>query len=79
LGAKVYERIIVEEAPQRIANGTLAVQIRFRCGEVFNTEYPLAIDAIEASMAKPVKRIENGQLVILRGGEKYTITGTKIR
>lgn len=74
-----YERLAVETAPQRIANGTLAIQIRFRCGEVFSTEYPLAIDAIEASMTAPVKRIENGQLIILRGGEKYTITGTRIR
>lgn len=79
VGSKRYERIVVEATPQRIANGTLAVQIRFRCGEVFNTEYPLAIDAVEASMIKPMKRIEKGQLVILRGGEKYTITGTRIR
>ena len=74
-----YKPVVVEPAPQWVPAGVLAVQIRFRCGEIYNNEYPTALDAIETGAPKAVKRIENGQVVILRGDAVYTPLGQKIR
>lgn len=77
-GNGVYTPITVQDQPQWLPAGRLAVQIQFRCGELYNTEFPMALDETNAAQ-QAVKRIENGQVVILRGGEKYTILGTKLQ
>ena len=64
--------------PQWIEAGKLAVQILFRCGEMYNNSYPMDVESIEAERT-PVKRIENGHVVIMRRGEKYNILGIKMR
>lgn len=74
-----YKPVVVESAPQWVPAGVLAVQIRFRCGEIYNNEYPTALEAVEAGAQKAVKRIENGQVLILRGDAVYTPLGQKIR
>ena len=38
---------------------------------------PMDMESVEAE-CKPLKRIENGQVVILRGGEKYNLFGIKL-
>lgn len=63
--------------PQWIEAGKLAVQILFRCGEMYNNSYPMDVESIEAERT-PVKRIENGHVVIMRRGEKYNILGIKM-
>ena len=75
--AGVYTPVTVEAAPQWVNAGMLAVQIMFRCGELYNTEFPMAVDQVE-TVQMPVKRIMNGQVVIIRGNAVYTVTGQKI-
>ena len=77
-GAARYTPIVVEENPQWVGAGKLAVQIYFRCGQMFNNEFPMEVDEIESSRNETVKRVENGQVIILRNGVRYNILGTKI-
>ena len=75
--ATVYTPIEAGDAPQWLDEGMLALQVQFRCGEIYNNEFPMAIDEIETELM-PVKRVENGKVVIVRGGERYTILGIKL-
>lgn len=72
-----YVPLVVETVPQWIDNGQLALQVQFRCGETYNNEFPMAIDELNADQ-RPVKRIEKGQVIIVRGGERYNVLGAKI-
>lgn len=74
----VYTPIVATDQPQWIPTGGLAMQIHFRCGEMYNNEVPMAIDEVQAE-AQPVKRIENGQIVIMYNGTKYNVQGQKIK
>ena len=75
--AAAYTPIEAGDQPQWINAGKLAVQIMFRCGEMYSNARPMDIESVEAE-CKPLKRIENGQVVILRGGEKYNLFGIKL-
>ena len=77
VGAEEYVPLAVSDGPQWIDAGMLALQVRFICGVVYNEQYPTDITNIDANRL-PTKRIENGQVVILRNGEKYSILGSKI-
>jgi len=77
IDAASYVPLVIETAPQWIENGQLALQVQFRCGEVYNNEFPMAIDELNADQ-RPVKRIEKGQVIIVRGGERYNVLGAKI-
>lgn len=77
-GKGQYEPLAVTNEPQWIAAGHVAVQISFLCGELYNTEFPTDIDHVSQE-AVSVKRIENGRVVIIRGGAKYDMFGTKIQ
>lgn len=76
-GAGAYEPIVLEEGPQWINYGILAVQILFRCGETYNDALPMGVEETEAQQ-QAIKRIENGQVVIIRGGAAYTLMGQRI-
>ncbi|MBR0196231.1 MAG: hypothetical protein IJQ32_08340 [Paludibacteraceae bacterium] len=77
-GQSGYTPIVVAEAqPQWIDMGTIAVQIMFRCGEVYNNAFPMGVEETEVS-GQVVKRIMNGQVVIVRGGAVYTLMGQRI-
>lgn len=75
--AAAYTPIEAGDQPQWINAGKLAVQIMFRCGEMYSNARPMDMESVEAE-CKPLKRIENGQVVILRGGEKYNLFGIKL-
>jgi hypothetical protein len=77
-GKGIYTPVVVENQPQWIPTGRLAMQIQFRCGEYYNNEFPMALDEVEADK-QPVKRIENGQIVIMYNGTKYNVQGQKIK
>ncbi|MBR6064897.1 MAG: hypothetical protein IKP57_00560 [Paludibacteraceae bacterium] len=77
-GKGIYTPVVVENQPQWIPTGRLAMQIQFRCGELYNNEFPMALDEVEADK-QPVKRIENGQIVIMYNGTKYNVQGQKIK
>ena len=77
-GQSAYTPIVVEETqPQWIGMGAMAIQIMFRCGEVYNNAFPMGVEEIETT-DQPIKRIENGQVVIIRGGAVYTLMGQRI-
>ena len=77
-GKGKYEPLTVTDGPQWIATGYIAVQVCFLCGEMYNTEFPTDIDQLSTGTAS-IKRIENGRVVIIRGGAKYDMFGTKIQ
>jgi len=77
-GKKTYEPITVEDEPQWIEAGSLALRLQFLCGETYSTSYVTDIDNVDAD-ATPVKRIENGRVIILRGGVKYDMLGNVIK
>lgn len=77
-GKGQYEPLTVTNDPQWIATGHVAVQISFLCGELYNTEFPSDIDQVSQETVS-IKRIENGRVVIIRGGAKYDMFGTKIQ
>lgn len=74
----VYTPIVATDQPQWIPTGGLILQIHFRCGELYNNEFPMAVEEVEAEK-QPVKRIENGQIVIMYNGTKYNVQGQKIK
>lgn len=73
-----YTPLAVENQPQWVNAGLLALQVQFLCGEIYNDEYPTDIESIEANRAV-TKMVENGHVVILRGGEKYNVLGIKMQ
>ena len=73
-----YTPVEVANEAQWIAAGVLALRVLFLCGESYSSDF--ATDVVNVNAAqKPVKTIENGQVVIIRGGEKYNILGTRLR
>lgn len=74
-----YVPVVVEAGPQWIEAGKLAVQIHFRCGEIYNTEFPTGLNQTDAAAQTPIKRMENGQLIIIRGDAVYSPMGQKIK
>jgi len=77
-GESTYAPIVVDPAPQWIALGAMAVQIRFLCGEIYTDALPMGVEDAQAEQ-KPVKRIENGRVVIIRGNAVYTPLGVRIQ
>lgn len=76
-GKGKYVPLTVTDEPQWIAAGQVAVQIYFLCGQMYNTEFPTDIDEVSTETVSS-KRIENGRVVIIRGGAKYDVLGTRI-
>ena len=78
-GSTEYVLLASQGQPQWVAAGQVAIQVQFLCGEVFNNAFSIEdIDAV-GILSVPTKRIENGQVIIIRGGERYTVTGLRIR
>ena len=80
-GESAYTPIVVESAPQWVALGSVAVQIRFLCGEIYTDALPIRYEGLEDAQTEqqPIKRIENGNVVIIRGGVRYTLMGERIK
>ncbi len=76
-GKGKYVPLTVTNEPQWVAAGQVAVQIYFLCGQMYNTEFPTDIDEVSTETVSS-KRIENGRVVIIRGGAKYDVLGTRI-
>ena len=77
-GESSYRTLNAGNEPQWVEAGTVAVRILFLCGQSYSSDFTTDIATVEAA-AKPVKVIENGQVIIIRGGEKYSILGNKLR
>lgn len=78
IGESTYTPIVVEPAPQWIGNGSMAVQIRFLCGEMYTDALPMGVEDVQSEL-KPVKRIENGQLYLMYKGIKYDVQGRVVK
>lgn len=77
--AKAYMPIEAGDQPQWINAGKLAVQILFRCGEMYNNAYPMDVEMVNGEETNGRKIMRNGQIIIIRNGMEYTILGTKIQ
>ena len=77
-GESAYREITAEKEPQWIDAGVVSLTVRFVCGQVFTGDFTTDMAEIEANMT-PTKKIENGQVFILRGNAKYNLLGTKIQ
>lgn len=76
-GDAAYRTLTVGEGAQWIEKGVVGVRIQFLCGESYSSDFTTDIVAVKEE-AKPVKVVENGRVVIIRGGERYTVLGTKL-
>ena len=78
VGSETEMPIEVTENPQWINSGVLILRVYFLCGEIYHSDFTTDIHAISTT-EQPRKTVENGQVVILRGGEKYSVLGVKIQ
>lgn len=76
-GEDGYQSLEAGNGPQWIRPGMIVLYVQFVCGEQYRSNFATDIVAPEA-MTTAVKRMENGRVVIFRGGEKYTVLGIKI-
>jgi hypothetical protein len=77
-GESSYRTLNAGNEPQWVEAGTVAVRILFLCGESYSSDFTTDVAAVETE-TKPVKMIENGQVIIIRGGERYSVLGNKLR
>ena len=76
--SSVYQPLEVTAASQWIPTGTIAVAIRFVCGQLFVSDFATDLQTVTDGESNGRKVLENGQIIIIRGGHKYTLLGTKI-
>lgn len=76
--ATAYQPLEVTSTPQWVATGTVSVTVRFVCGQLFVSDFAADIQSVSEEEMKGRKVLENGQIIIIRGGHKYTLLGTKI-
>lgn len=77
--SNTYTPIEAGEQPQWINTGKLAVQILFRCGEMYNNAYPMDTETVNEEETNGRKILRNGQIIIIRNGQEYNLLGTKIQ
>ncbi len=80
--ASLEDLTIEASQPQWVATGTISLEVQFFCGQRYYSSFTVgdmhqAIDQMQ-STETPIKYVENGQVIILRGGIKYNLLGTKI-
>lgn len=81
-GAVSYSALEPGSAPQWIQRGVVALKVQFLCGHVFYRElmpdrYEGLTDAVRMSSGGS-KVLLDGQMIIIRGGERYNILGVKL-
>ena len=79
-GETAYIALEVTDEPQWITTGTVVVTIRFVCGQVYTSDFETDVTTAgdERLEGNGRKVLENGQIVIIRGGLKYSILGTRL-
>lgn len=77
------EVVINRTQPQWVETGTISIEVQFQCGQRFYDSFTVGnmTEGTEqvSGEEQAIKRMENGQVVIIRNGAKYTILGTKIQ
>ena len=83
-GASSQTEVVINRTqPQWVERGTISIEVQFQCGQRFYDSFTVG-DMTEdmeqvSGEEQAIKRMENGQVVIIRNGAKYTILGTKIQ
>ena len=79
-GETAYIALEVTDEPQWIATGTVVVTVRFVCGQLFTSDFETNVVTVNGDRLEMNGRkvLENGQIVIIRGGLKYSILGTRL-
>lgn len=77
-GTSAYNIIEVQDEPQWIETGVVALTVRFVCGQMYTTDFATDIESMNDGQVVSEKMLQNGQVVILRNGIKYNLLGTKI-
>ena len=79
-GGTAYIALEVTDEPQWIATGTVVVTVRFVCGQLFTSDFETNVVTVNGDRLEMNGRkvLENGQIVIIRGGLKYSILGTRL-
>ena len=79
-GESDYRTLEVNDEPQWVETGTIAVTVRFVCGQFYTSDFEADVVTVngERLEVSGKKVLENGQIVIIRGGVKYNIFGLKL-
>ena len=83
-GASSQTEVVINRTqPQWVERGTISIEVQFQCGQRFYDSFTVG-DMTEdmeqvSGEEQAIKRMEDGQVVIIRNGAKYTILGTKIQ
>lgn len=67
-----------KEDPQWVKAGTVSVVVRFLCGAPYYSDFTTDVEEVDV-LNRPSKVMENGMVVIIRGGKRYNLLGTKIQ
>ncbi len=78
-GESAYRMLAAEQEAQWVEAGVIALQVQFLCGHVYRSNIPTDVETVNEEGTSGHKMLINGELIILRGGVKYTILGNKIR
>lgn len=77
-----YEILESGDEPQWISRGVVAVQVHFLCGHTFRSDFASgrvqAVNSVTSEQQTGKKVLVDGQLMILRNGERYNILGIKL-
>lgn len=68
----------VKNEPQWVEAGTVSVVVRFLCGAPYYSGFQTDMESVDYPV-RPAKVMENGMVIILRGGKRYNVLGTKIQ
>ena len=68
----------IKNEPQWVEPGTVSVMVRFQCGAPYYSSFTTDVEEVDY-IARPVKVMENGTVMIIRGGKRYNVLGTRIR
>jgi hypothetical protein len=78
LGEMAYGPIETDKEPKWVASGSVSMTVRFLCGQVHHTKFTTDVDMVGAEAMSGQKVMRNGQMIIIRGGAKYTVLGARI-
>ena len=68
----------IKNEPQWVESGTVSLIVRFQCGAPYYSSFTTDVEEVEA-LSRPVKVMENGTVMIIRGGKRYNVLGATIR
>lgn len=77
-GESDYRPLELENGAQWIPTGTVAVAVRFVCGQLYTSDFVTDVKMVGGENATGEKVLVNGQIMIIRNGKKYNILGSII-